>query len=519
MRAEVRETIEFLLPFSAELYFYTVDGVRNTAHVPPGSVDKPDNWTIYLLETLTELTSREGVSAEVIRLAGSLLRNNKHLIELGRTFSAIHCYRLCQQEKYAAFVEAQNGLNDQLTLENFQLLHEGIQNIAPDEDSQSALAALIIFSDLGKSPETRKLAAQQGINATLDTDDLMLAILQLPDENIGKIIPYYLSLSSEAKQLLKEAYPFMTICFGHIFFAEGNSKAFLDIQTILRKMTVAGIPLLRRKQLLDLVFAAQFFDGAGAQGQKYMYGSRTCTNDFYRGYMLKYSMLQKLHTEPAEYVFAEYLMQRAQWMGLDKDQFASPEAFDVVLRLGCTLRLFDSETDKASAQALRVAFESLSAADQNLLIEELSFRPNRGLNQFAHAPHYVATGAQNICRNEPGTLLRAEDMQNIFNYTVVLARLVQKLRTRYAAVIQDSVLPVNFGGVAFLANNPDNVANPHAVNLADLLQKEPILPKPTVLKISVAAANLIKQRLAVRARSTGNAHAEQAEGVKLNQIC
>lgn len=105
-------------------------------------------------------------------------------------------------------------------------------------------------------------------------------------------------------------------------------------------MTVANINPQRRKFLLNLAFAAQFFDGAGSQGQKYIYGSRTCTNDFYRGYKLMFEMIQKLHTQPAEYVFVDYLEQRAQWMGLEKDQFTTKEEGDVVLRLGCALRLF-----------------------------------------------------------------------------------------------------------------------------------------------------------------------------------
>lgn len=114
---------------------------------------------------------------------------------------------------------------------------------------------------------------------------------------------------------------------------------------------------------------------------------------------------------------------------------------------------------------------------------------------FAHAPHYVATGPQNICRNEPGTPLRIEDIHNVFNYSLVLARLIKKLCTQYIAVIKDPVLPVTFGGVAFLANDPSNVARPYAVNLADLLRKEPILPKPMVLKIGIVAGNFFRQHI------------------------
>lgn len=483
MKPEIKATIEYIVThFSKELYYYTVEGVKDTAHVPPGSSRKPDNWTTYLLEYLEEMGE---LSPSLADLKASLTFQNKKLIELERTFTAIHCYHLCQEGNYAAFIETQEDLTDKLTLENFSALGQITQSIAPDTDSQAVLEALIIFSDLGKSPETRELAEMEGIDATLDTDDLMLAILQLPEDKIGKIIPRYKHLNESAKQMLKEAYPFMTICFGHLFFLEGNAKTLEDIERVLRNMS-PSIALERRQQLLNLVFAAQFFDANGAQGQKFMYGSRTCTNDFYRGYIFMLETMQKLHHQSAAVVSEAYRTQRAEWMGLSINQFEKKEDFDVVLRLGCTLRLFNTETDRATAQAFKIAFYSLPPAHQQLLSKELNFNSLDGLNQFAHSPNYIATGGQNICRNNPGTPLSSEDIQNVLNYTIVLARLIKKLRTEYTAVIQDPVLPLNFGGVAALANGdkgPDNVANPDSVDLDALLAAEPILPKATMERL------------------------------------
>lgn len=486
MKPEIKATIQYIVEhFSKELYYYTVEGVKDTAHVPPGSSNKPDNWTTYLLEYLEEI--RE-LSPSLADLKASLIFQNKKLIELERTFSAIHCYRLSQEGNYHDFIEAQEDLSDKLTPENFSGLHQLTQSISSDADSQAVLESLIIFSDLGKSPETRELAEMAGIDATLDTDDLMLAILQLPEDKIGKIIPRYQHLNASAKQMLKEAYPFMTICFGHLFFLEGNAKTLEDIEHVLQNMKNMSPPLTleRRQQLLNLVFVAQLFDGNGAQGQTFMYGSRTCTNNFYRGYIFMLETMQKLHHQSAEAVFADYREQRAEWMGLSIGQFETKEDFDIVLRLGCTLRLFDTETDRATAQAFKDAFYQLSLEHRQLLSEELNFNSLDGLNQFTHSPNYIATGGQNICRNKPGTPLSLEDIQNVLNYTIVLARLIRKLRTEYTAIIQDPVLPLNFGGVAFLANGkkgPENVANPDTVDLDDLLSKEPILPKATIEKL------------------------------------
>ena len=81
----------------------------------------------------------------------------------------------------------------------------------------------------------------------------MLAILQLDDAKIAAILPSFDSLSQSSKKLLRQAYSIMTACFGHLYFLEGGIKTLEVIADALQ-----GIELTQRKELLDLVFLAQF---------------------------------------------------------------------------------------------------------------------------------------------------------------------------------------------------------------------------------------------------------------------
>lgn len=499
MRPEIRATIEHILAhYSNELLCYTVKGVKDTPHVPPGSQEKADNWTVSLSEYLDESDSPALVS-----LRASLKGSGKKLIELERTFSAIHCFRMCQQENYAGFVESQMDLSDKFTRESFDLLVKFIRGRIPDLESQTVLESLIFFSDLGKSPETKERASKAGVNPALDSDDLMLAILRLPDEKIEVIVPHYKSLGALAKQLLKDASPMMTACFGHLFFLEGNSKILHTIADSLERLPK---DLAQRTKILDLVFAAQFFDGAGAQGQTFMYGSRTCTNDFYRGYMLMHETMQTLNRSlcqrsPASEVstliseaFQVYLRERAAWMELGASKFKSQDDFEVVLRLACTLRLMDKATDKKVARELTMAFYALKPEHQLLLSTQLNLDGTKGLNRVAHAPNYVATGAQNICRNISGVPLSPEDIQSVWNYTIVLARLIEKLWLEHSLVLEDAMLPLNFGGLACLTRDPQNFANPDDFDLKTLLSKEPILPESTTKRLAARAPDAFFQK-------------------------
>ena len=114
-------------------------------------------------------------------------------------------------------------------------------------------------------------------------------------------------------------------------FLEGNGNAFKEIAGHLQKM----LKTLDKEQCgkwLNLVFAAQVFDAAGAQGQRFMCGARTFSDDFYRAYNLMHEMMHQLFDQSPDRVLQTYLSQRAAWMDLDQNSFIEKEGFDVIFK-------------------------------------------------------------------------------------------------------------------------------------------------------------------------------------------
>ncbi|GEM_PF-626695 len=425
--------------FGAEIAYYTHPDVQATAH-QAGTPFK-DSWTNILCEM------------KIIQRPESIERYT----ELERTLSSLYCFELSMAEKtYLDFTEAQNAIPDEkLTEENYAALcADAKTTLCHHHDAHNVLACLITYSDLGKSPVTRAFAKSAGIDSTLDTDDLMLEILKLDDEGVIKILPSFAKLSETEKNRLRTAYPIMTACFGHLYFLEGGPKTLETIAFALQ-----GINSEERKELLDLVFLAQFYDGIGSQGQLNMAGSVTCTNKFYKGYMLVRAALHDLEnrltaTNDVEKSVTEslepYLRERARWLQLDVSSFRKKEDFEFVLRLACTIRLFNPEP----AGILVEAFYRLDPAYQGLLTDQLSFNTKKGINSFARTPHYVATFAQNISREAFGKNNISEAIQKALNAEICLAMLVREITEQHPEVANDSRMPISFGKLAFRASEP-----------------------------------------------------------------
>lgn len=435
-----RQFVEKIIgTFGSELAYYTHPDVQTTAH----QVGTPfkDSWTTLLCEI------------------GTIQRPEfiERYTELERTLSSLYCFELNKEEKtYSAFTEAQNATpDDKLSQENYALLCADIsKTLQNNQDSSQVLACLVTYSDLGKSPATRALAKSAGIDSTLDTDDLMLEILKLDDAEVIKILPSFAKLSPSAKQTLRTAYPIMTACFGHLYFLEGGPKT---LETIAKALQ--GIEPAKRKELLDLVFLAQFYDGVGSQGQLNMAGSVTCTNNFYKGYWLMRATLHDLErrltaSDNVEQSVLEsiepYLLERARWINLDAGLFRKKEDFEFVLRLACTIRIFTPEF----AQTLVAAFYKLDTTHQNLLTEQLSFNSKKGINSFARTPHYVATAAQNISREAFSKKEISRAIEKALDAEICLAMLIKQVTEKHPGPAANTRIPMSFGKLAFRATEP-----------------------------------------------------------------
>ncbi len=425
--------------YKVELNYYTHPGVVITAHQVGALAQQ--SWS--------ELLIAKGVIPAT--------RGVQKYIELERTLSSLYCLQLCLDENYEDFVAAQPE-HDKLSRANFTKLCQMTQAAAADEDAKAAIFNLILKSDLGKSPAVRELAKNAGIDARLDTDELMVEILKLSPLEIAKILPSYVELSQPAKEMLVKAYPMMMTCYGHLYFLEAGQKTLENMVAGL--LTITNVA--ERKKLLQLVSAAQLFDAIGAQGQLNMDGSVTCTDNFFRGYVAVLETFQYLEEDlrdpnkhsPIEHNFADYVEERAEWLNLYDYAFETRADYEVVLRLACTLRIFDWMI----ADKLKIAYYALKPAYRELLTAQLSLDKTKGINTFNHSPHYVASSAQNISRAlfEQGNVDAA--LSKALHAEVCFAMFVKELIDNHATDANHPNYPLSFAKLAGMGyDNPETL--------------------------------------------------------------
>jgi FMN phosphatase YigB (HAD superfamily) len=423
--------------YKVELNYYTHPGVAITAH-QVGALTQ-QSWS--------ELLIAKGVIPAT--------KGVHKYIELERTLTALYCLQLCLDENYEDFVEAQPA-HDKLSRQNFDKLCQLTKSAAVDEDSKAVIFNLILKSDLGKSPAVRELAKGAGIDSRLDTDELMLEILKLSPSEISKILPSFAHLSQPTKDMLVKSYPMMMTCYGHLYFLEAGQKTLENMAAALRTIAVVA----EREKLLKLVSIAQFFDAIGAQGQLNMNGSVTCNDNFYRGYVsvletfeiLEENLRNKI--DPIGEDFHIYVYERGEWLSLHDNVFEDRADFEVVLRLACTLRIFDW----IIADKLKLAYYALKPEYRELLKSQLSLDKDKGINTFRHSPHYVASSAQNVSRVafEQGDVDLA--ISKALQAEVCFAMFVKELIENHFEAANHPKYPLSFAKLAGVGyDNPETL--------------------------------------------------------------
>ncbi|MDX1900919.1 MAG: hypothetical protein SFW66_02815 [Gammaproteobacteria bacterium] len=440
--------------FSTEMNYYATPDVAVTAHAV-GDVDSA-NWTQILFER---------------KIISSLPPSSKgdRFIELERSLTSLYCFSLQgiePDEAYDAFIDAQRNNPDVLTKDSFKRLYNQINSIINNKDKSDILKRLIIYSDLGKSPQFRRVVKELSdkeiikIDTSLDPDDLMTEILfKLNDHQLTTVLPSFLQLSPHAKETLRKIYPIMQACFGHIYFLERGELTFQTISQALGK-----IPTEERGEALDLVYLSQLYDGFGAQGQRQISGSLTCTENFYLGYLFIYESLLKLiqqlnatenASSAANDAFQNYLHDRAQLLGF-KPPLSSEQQF--LTRMGCMLRGFTPEFGKI----LIDEYGKLPNAQKKLLITQLNFS-DQGLEGWTKA-HYIATVPQNVSRSLFENNNVHDAIAQAIKSTVCFSMLTEEMRNRYASFVTDRSRVISFGEIAFLSSKSPELFDPNIFN-------------------------------------------------------
>jgi hypothetical protein len=462
-RKQVIDTISSRYP--TEIQYYTHPKVQTTSHAV-GDPDKA-SWTNELLDN--KVIHTRPVTGD-------------RFIEVERTATALYNCLLMNLEfkdSYDAFSACQRNnpeiaSDEIISKDSFKKIYNKTNSILNnDSDKQAVLMDLIIYSDIGKSPRFKELVEESCkkvgiyIDLTLDPDDLMKEILTtFSDEQIIEILPSFSKLSEQAKKMLRTVYPIMQACFGHLYFLERGQKTLDIIGNALLK-----IPKEMRKEALDLVYLAQFFDGAGAQGQRKITGSLTCTNSFAMGYELMHVTLEKMRinlektnnvNEASRNAFDYYLEERAKWLGFAKP--ASPEQ-QFLTRLGCTLRGFTPEIGALLVEEYK---EIKNPVHKKLLNERLSFS-GKGFEGWKKRVNYRATPAQNISRDAFAKHATRQAIQAAFNAEICFAMLVKEMTEKFPEIVYDDKGAISFGEIAFLATKNPEIFNPNTFNASEFI--------------------------------------------------
>ncbi|HLB41829.1 MAG TPA: hypothetical protein VJN02_03060 [Gammaproteobacteria bacterium] len=432
--------------FSREIKYYATSDVAVTAHAVGGP--DAENWT-------QELFERKIITSLPLKEKGD------RFIEVERTLTALYCsylQKLNLDEAYNAFIEAQKNNSEIHQAEilrkgTFNVFYQKINHIINDKDKADILMRLIIYSDLGKSPQfkrtVKQLAEQETIviDLSLDPDDLISEMfIKFDDKQLESILPSFSHISQKAKNTLRAVYPIMQACFGHIYFLERGEKTFQIIANALSKL-----PTEERIEALNLVYLAQFYDGVGAQGQRKIRGSLTCTENFYQGYHFIYEALMTLNlklnetsnvSDAATFAFNDYLNKRAKLLGFESP--LSPEK-QFLTRMGCTLRGFTAEF----GQILLEEFQKLESGQKQLLITQLSF-DSQGLEGWTKA-HYIATTPQNVSRALFANNCTHDAIVQALKAEVCFAMLIEKMTKEFPSLVTEKARVISFGEVAFLA--------------------------------------------------------------------
>ncbi|MES2218915.1 MAG: hypothetical protein V4501_10955, partial [Pseudomonadota bacterium] len=456
--------------FAKEILFYTHPDVWTT---PQDAGDaQPENWT-------DELFKRAILDG--LPLAGG------RFAELERTLASLYTVLLLDadispEETYPFFKFAQEGLHEskQITLENYKKIH-ALRNgiIERNLEDLRLLIYFIIYSDFGKSPKIRELLEpyKDRINTQAGPDDLMTEVLQnLTDAEIEAVVPSFGKLSEPNKIRLKQFYPLMRPCFGHILYYERGQKTFELIAEALVKIAVAD-----RQTAIKLLFMAQFGDGMGAQGQAIITGSVTCTNDFYYCYQLMHDALVGLEKditnkekglqgiemkgEPVETAFNMTVSKRAEWLGFPYPDYWSELSEgvrtenQVQFRIACMIRCPND-----SVKLLHDYYHRLELQYRELLNEQLSFSTERGLESWKARVDYVATTPLNVSQSLMRVGKTEEAIAVGMRASICLAMLLKHIAETFPSIVNDPNRTISLKQFAIFANDLPKMLYPATFN-------------------------------------------------------
>lgn len=361
------------------------------------------------------------------------LNEPQKYVELERTLSSIVAFVLFwdgSEQAYKKFITGQP--QPVLTFEHFQEIHQLARRVAPDDDHYEAVIALLIYSDLGKTPTAKAHATKVGVNCP-DHDDWIDAVLALERVAINQVIPGYFETKTAIKDAIQKAALSMKVHFGHVQHLEGGPAMFAKLA---RSMQAGHVDAAS----LDFAFLVQLCDVAAAASHGQIDGFPPLHDNTYTSYCMVRRSLDQIPQGPAQ-ALEGYAVQRAAALELD---LSDPKDF-VLVRLCCYIRIFD----KDQAQLLKeVALKNLNAEDWKLVQEQFGLAT--GLNQWQRNPTYLNTVLLNLGRFHDNNEPLVPKYERVTNGLVFLAKLLEHYAAQPNATHSD--VPLCLNGLAGRAN-------------------------------------------------------------------
>lgn len=299
---------------------------------------------------------------------------NKKYGELERTLSSIVCLHLIidgSDKAYNRLISQQNK-KEVLHQETFNKLHQFAKSLINSTSTLSAVESLLVYSDLGKTPNGAIQAKKILKHVPTDHDDFADAVLN--NHNPELIVPSFGRLHKDTQKIIKSVAKSLRIHLGHFLHLEGGVAMFDRLMLNLDVLST---------QVINIAFLVQICDVAASRGHLSNKGSLALTEKTYAAYDQVYNSLITLtKNRNPKMLLISYINMRAQNIGLN--EVSNVKLKQLLTRIACMLRLYN-ENDGSFILA---EFINLSQEYKNLLLDQFSMFVS-GINVWKRNPTYI----------------------------------------------------------------------------------------------------------------------------------
>lgn len=364
-------------------------------------------------------------------------------IELERMLSSIVAFQLILDGSlaaYHAFTLHQSRFK-KLLYSSFFKLNELAKKVTTNKNAFDAMMAILIYSDLGKTPKARSKASTIGIQS-IDHDDWLEALFLMENHQISQVIPSFFGMNPSTKEWLKKVSRSFKVHLGHVLHLEGGIKMFHKLETALSKGEMS-------QDTFDFAFLVQMCDVAASQSHGNIEGFAAFIENTFKGYQIVREALEKLINERNSVKALEFcLIERGRLLGLSCD-FSFEK---VLIRLACMMRLYTKE----EGRILKLVAAQLNETDRALL--EKQFDISSGFNSWNRNPTYIPAVLVNLIRFHDGAEMIEEKLKRALNGALCIAKLLEAYSHKPEQV--SSEIPLCFNLIAQLAYTNPELFNP-----------------------------------------------------------